>query len=511
MKRFLKHILQILFSRLFIFATAILIQLFAIVLVAIYLSNYNVTFYIIYTIASIITILYIVSSEDNPAYKLAWAIPIALFPLLGWMLYLLFGRSKVPKRKTAALIHAHEPMSNLAPQDPLVTEELRQKDIVAYRQFSYLRNVTDFPVSKTTLTTYLSPGESFFARLCKELEKAERFILMEYFILEEGVMWDTILEILIRKAQAGVEVKFLFDDLGCLTTLPFGYEKKLRSYGIETHVFNPFRPSLDAFMNFRDHRKITVIDGNVGFTGGNNLADEYINAYEKHGYWKDSSIMLKGDAVWSLTLLFMEIWSFYDHKQMEHDRYRPTKQYESDGFIACYGDSPLDDERVGEMCYMNMIQNAQNTVTITTPYLILDYEMKVTLCTAAKRGVRVQIITPDIADKWFVHAVTRYNYRSLIEAGVEIYEYTGSFLHAKTLVADDRFAIVGTQNFDFRSFFLHFECGVMLYDSSTIPDISADHASIIAKSHRVTLEESRSKNPFWRLVQVCLNLFAPLM
>lgn len=507
----MKKLIKFLTSRIFIFGFSIAAQAAALVLGIAFLSKYDYYIYIGFSLLSAVTLIYIVSKRENPIYKLAWTLPIALFPLLGWAIYLLAGRESLPKQKRKRARRIYEQTYGLAPQDPALLQQISRERPDIGRQVSYLANMARLPVYDQTETEYLSPGEVFFERLCQELEKAQHFIFMEYFILEEGRMWDTILEILARKAAAGVEVKLMYDDFGCLFTLPGGYAKKLRGMGIEVHVFNAFRPSLDAFMNYRDHRKITVIDGSVGFTGGNNLADEYINAYAKHGHWKDSSLLLKGKAVWNLSVLFLQMWQFYQNENIDYDRYRPTKPAKSDGYVLPFGDSPLDSELVGEMAYMNMIQNAKRYVSITTPYLILDNEMITALRIAAQSGVKIQIVTPAIADKWYVHMVTRYNYSALVEAGVEIYEYTGGFIHAKTIVCDDEIAIVGTQNFDFRSFYLHFECGALLYHTQSVAQVREDHQKVIARSEQISLENCRSRHWTIRVLQACLNLFSPLL
>lgn len=507
----MKKILQFLTSRVFIIGVCIVAQFTVLILGILYLSRYGLYMYVIFTLASVITIVYVVSKQDNPTYKLAWVIPIALFPLLGWLLYLLAGRRKISPWNQRHLDAVHEATKDLAPQDESILMELEKKDRPVYRQVTYLHNVAELPLYKNTQVEYLSPGEAFFERLCEELEKAERFIFMEHFIIQEGQMWNAILDILARKVRQGVEVKFMYDDFGSLMTVPGSYERKLKKLGIETHRFNVFRPSIDIFMNYRDHRKIAVIDGNVGFTGGNNLADEYINAYPKHGHWKDAHIMLKGDAVWSLSVLFLQMWQFYGVEKIDYDRYRPTRSYPGAGYVLCYGDSPLDSVLVGEMAYMNMIENAQHSISINTPYLILDNEMTTALCKAARSGVRVQIVTPGVADKWYVHMVTRYNYKALVEAGVEIYEYTPGFIHAKSILVDDEIGIVGSQNFDFRSFYLHFECGAFLYQTPCLKDLKEDHRKTISVSRQIELADCRNKNWFVRVLQVCLNLFAPLM
>lgn len=505
----MKKLFKFLTSRVFVFGLGMFIQVALLVLVIIFFGKYDYYAYLLFTILSLCTIIQIIASDENPIYKLAWILPIAAVPLLGWAIYLIAGKNRISKknRKKAEAIY-NSTVKN-AVQDQKVIEKIEDDEFL--KQVHYIKNTALLPVHTNTQTEYLSPGETFFDKLCEELEKAEKFILMEYFIVQEGKMWDKILDILHRKAKAGVEVKMMYDDLGCIGTLPSKYYKKLEAMGIEVAVVNVFKPSVDTMLNYRDHRKITVIDGNVGFTGGNNLADEYINAYPKHGHWKDSQIMLKGDAVWNLTLIFFQIWQFYHEGKIELENYRPTEHYDASGFVLPFCDGPLDNHLIGESQYISMITNAKKYCSITTPYLILDNEVVSALRATALSGVKVSIITPGIADKWYVHLLTRHNYRTLVEAGVEIYEYEPGFIHAKTMVCDDEIAIVGTQNFDFRSFYMHFECSALLYKTTSIKDIRKDHLETIAKSKLITLENCR--NPHWyvRLLQVILKPFSPLM
>lgn len=507
----MKKILSFVTSRLFIFALCILAQATILVLMIAYLSNYGLYMYGFFSLLSLFTILGIVSKKDNPIYKLAWVIPVALFPALGWFLYFVAGRNKVSKIRKERMANVFETTKGLAAQDKSIFDDLAATHPNVAKQVRYIQNVTGLPIYKNTQTEFLSPGVSFFERLCEELLKAEKFIFMEYFIIQEGKMWNTILDILAQKVKQGVEVKMMYDDIGCIQTVPTFYHKKLRQLGIEVHVFNVFTPSLDMFMNYRDHRKITVIDGNVGFTGGNNLADEYINEIDKHGYWHDSSIMLKGEAVWSLSVLFMQMWQYYSDNPLDYSRYRPTESFEALGYVMPFGDGPLDGHLTGENVYMNMIANAKSYVSITTPYLILDNEMITVLCAAAQSGVRVSIITPENPDKWYVHMVTRYNYTTLIEAGVEIYELKNGFIHSKTMVCDDEIGIVGTQNFDFRSFYLHYECAAFLYHAAAVLQARKDHIKCLARSRRVTLAECKNRNIFVRATQSVLNVFSAMM
>ena len=328
-------------------------------------------------------------------------------------------------------------------------------------------------------------------------------------------MWDTILEIMERKAKEGVDVRLIYDDFGCSMWIPFRFIKDMREKGIKVAAFNPIGSFFNLRQNNRDHRKITVIDGYVGFTGGINLADEYINKKSRFGHWKDTGIMLKGEAVWNLTLMFLQTWLMLTGEKDDYSSYSPEKHQEiaffSDGYIQPYGDTPVDNEIVGENIYLNMINKAKHYVYITTPYLIIDNEMVTALTLAAKSGIDVRIITPGIPDKKLVYLVTQSYYYQLIEAGVKIYQYTPGFIHAKTVVVDDKVATVGTINFDYRSLYLHFECGVWMFNSSVIYEIKEDYMLTLAKCDEVTLEEIRKTSKTKMFGQSLLRLVAPLM
>ena len=338
---------------------------------------------------------------------------------------------------------------------------------------------------------------------------------MEYFIIEEGQMWDTILEILKEKAAEGVDVRVIYDDFGCLFLLPTGYDKKLEAMGIKCCVFNPFIPLLTLRMNNRDHRKICVIDGHTAFTGGINLADEYINAIDKHGHWKDTALIIKGEAVWSFTVMFLTMWDYLRKTNEDYEAYRPhvhhPEPFEGDGFVQPYTDCPLDNESVGENVYLNLINNAKEYVYINTPYLILDHEMITALSQAAKRGVDVRILTPHHGDKWYVHGVTRANYWALVDDGVKIYEYTPGFVHAKTFVVDDEYAVVGTINLDYRSLYLHYECAAWLYKTKSVLDVRDDYLETLKVSQKITSADFNTIPWYRKIMFAFLRIFAPLM
>ncbi|MHC1749259.1 MAG: cardiolipin synthase [Cellulosilyticaceae bacterium] len=511
----MKKVLKFLFSRLIIVGLLILVQVMTLVFAIWKLSKYFVYLYAFFIVISILVVIYLVSKKDNPSYKLAWTIPILLFPVFGGLFYLIFGGNKTTRRFRKKIRNTHNESKHLLVQDEKIIDEIENADKNIANQSKYIQRYSEFPVCKNTITEYLTPGEEFFERLKEELEKAEQFIFMEYFIIQEGIMWNSILEILERKAKQGIDVRVMYDDMGCLRTLPYKYNEKLEKMGIKCIVFNPFVPILSIRMNNRDHRKITVVDGHTGFTGGINLADEYINERERFGHWKDASIMLKGDAVWSLTMMFLQSWSFNAQIEEEYEKYKPTlyctESIESDGYVQPYGDSPLDDEIVGEYVYLNMINKAKNYIYINTPYLIIDNELVTALTLAAKSGVDVRIVTPHIEDKWYVHIVTRAYYQQLIEAGIKIYEYTPGFIHSKTFVCDDEVGAVGTINLDYRSLYLHFECGIWLYRTTSIEKIKEDFMKTLNVCQPITLEDCKDIKWSNRFLRAILRVFAPLM
>lgn len=511
----MKKVLKFLFSRMCIVGLLILIQATILISAIIKISDNFVYFYAICAALSIAAVLYILSTTDNPSYKLAWTIPILLVPVFGGLFYLMFGLNKVGKRLRKQMKAAAEDSEKLLIQDPKVLEEIKAQDKRVLSQTLYIKNCSLFPIYKNTTTKYLSPGEEFFAKLKEALEKAEHFIFMEYFIVQEGVMWDSILEIMARKAEQGVDVRMMYDDAGTIQTLPYKYNEKLEKLGIKTEVFNEITAALSFKMNNRDHRKITVIDGHTGFTGGINLADEYINEYQKHGHWKDASLMLKGDAVWNLTLMFLQIWDFERPNEDDYENFRPHRHhpepFECDGYVQPYADSPLDGEVVGENVYLNMINKAKEYVYINTPYLIVDNELVTALSLAAKGGIDVRIVTPHKADKWYVHILTRAYYPQLIAAGVKIYEYTPGFIHSKTFVSDDEIGVVGTINLDFRSLYLHFECATWMYKTKSIHEIKDDFLRTLELCQEITLEEAYHVRWYNRLIRSVLRVFSPLM
>lgn len=511
----MRKIFQTMFSRTVLFGISILIQAYILVMVIWKFSNYFVEFYSICTLLSVSTVLWIVNGKSNPAYKIAWIIPIMIVPIFGGLFYLIFGGNKMSKKNRKKMEMMALTMNTALGQNQQIYDNLEKENLSAANQSNYIKQYSFCPVYQNTLTEYLPTGEMKYEKMIEELKKAKEYIFLEYFIINEGVMWNTILEVLKEKAKSGVDVRVIYDDVGCLLTLPFGYEKQLESMGIKCCVFNPFIPLLSARMNNRNHRKIAVIDGQTAFTGGINLADEYINGYVKYGHWKDSAIMLKGDAVWSLTVMFLSMWGYLRKINEDYEQFKPilddSMNVNTQGYVQPFNDTPLDDEPVGETVYLNLINTAERYVYINTPYLILDNEMTTSLSMAAKRGIDVRIITPHIPDKWYVHEVSRSYYEVLVESGVHLYEYTPGFLHSKTFVVDDQYAVVGTINLDYRSLYLHFECGVWLYNTTSVLAVKEDYLQTLEVCSRITLEACQSIKWYKKLERLILRAFAPLM
>lgn len=512
----MKKIKKFLLGRATVVALGIALQLGWMLL---FIQRFSVRYSFIGTLINIIALfiaLIIVNKNSNPSYKLIWMVVILALPLVGVLLYFAFGRSKLtrPTRKRMEAINRQ--MEQEFPKNEEILEKIRAMDKSVFCQSKYVRDWANFPVYENTATKYYTSGEEMFPDMLAALEQAQHFIFMEFFIVEEGEMFGKILDILKRKVDAGVEVRFIYDDFGCVTTLPSKYYLTLQEMGIKCVRFNPLHPVVSVLLNNRDHRKILVVDGKVGFTGGINLADEYINKVVRFGYWKDTGIRLEGDGVWSFTVMFLEMWC-YINRRVEPDLsiFRPntyqTAPFVSDGYVQPYADSPLDSETTGENIYMNIINRAKDYVYIFTPYLIPDNEMIKSLQNAAKSGVDVRIIMPGIPDKRIVFWVSQSYYEPLLECGVRIYQYKPGFLHAKCFVSDDTIATVGSINMDYRSLYLHFECGVWMYQSSAVGKVKEDMLQTMAKSEEINMDFCRKRPAIIRPFLGVVRLFAPLM
>ena len=491
---------KILFSGLLI-----LIQLIIVFVAFLTIHRSSRFFVYLFKLISVLAALYIINKDDASAYKITWLVLIAAVPFVGGVLYVFLGDKKPSQRLQLAFL---KQIKNQRIIENDIIEEV--EDPFVRGQMNYL-NQQRYPTYYGQGVKYFSLGDDAYEPLLEALRNAKKFIFMQFFIVDEGKMLTSVLEILKQKVQEGVEVRFMYDDVGSLTMLPRHYYRQLEKMGIQSVAFNPFVPFLSLAMNNRDHKKIVVVDGKVGFSGGFNLADEYINQRVKYGHWKDSGLMIHGEAVNSLTKMFLESWNVAKNSEEDYEKYYVHEENkENDGFVVPYGDSPLDDESVGENVYLNMINQAHDYLYITTPYLILDDNLQTALINASKRGVDVRIITPGIPDKKIVFRVTRSYYQTLMKHGIRIYEYTPGFIHAKNFLVDDKCATVGTINLDYRSLYLHFENGIYIYKSKILKDIKEDFLKTEEVCHEVTLEEVIT-GKFMGWFEAILRVIAPLL
>lgn len=510
-------LIKFLSSRLSVTLILIIVQAAWLALMFLKLVGYSDIISDGFRVLSIVMALYIITKADVPAYRMGWILVIMIFPLFGGLLYLFLGEKRPASYMRKRMATGMQNHDITMAKNPEIEQELREHSPRAAGLSSYLTNYARFPVWKNTSVSYHPLGENQYADMLKELQKAKKFIFLEYFIIDKGEMWDTILGILSKKVEEGVDVRIIYDDMGCLRKIPSNYYKSLEKLGIKCLVFNPFIPVISLVMNNRDHRKIMVIDGNTAFTGGINLADEYINHKIRFGHWKDTGVMLKGDAVWNFTVMFLEIWNSYNPVDEDFTGFKPNQEHEGDfvgdGFVQPFSDSPLDGETVSVNVYLDILAQAKDYVYIFTPYLAISDELHIALCAAAKRGVDVRLVLPGTPDKKIAYRLSRSYYLPLMEAGIRIYEYTPGFIHAKSYVSDDEIAVVGTINMDYRSLYLHFECGVVMFESSAIAELKKDALKTFEVSHEVSIEERRRgvmSRLYGGLIDSILRVFAPL-
>lgn len=501
---------QLILGRMGIVVVLLVLQILILVALFVRFEEYYVHYFGGTAILVVIMVLHLQNRQIDAASRTTWLIIVLAAPVFGSILYL-FTRLEIGQKLLKRhLNNVRRQTNGLLAQDEAILRSLRQADPGAASMCSYAAKVSDAVVYQNTAVTYFPTGEKKLERLLLELEKAEKFIYLEYFIISEGVMWGKILDILARKAAQGVDVRVLYDGTCEFFLLPKGYAEKLRRLGIQCKVFSPFTPFVSTHYNYRDHRKILVIDGHTAFNGGINLSDEYINIGSRFGHWKDTAVMLKGDAVQGFTLMFLQMWNLDEHKP---DYSMPANLTASPatGYVMPFADSPMDSSRTGQRIYMDMINRARERVCIMTPYLIIDEEMENCLCYAAARGVRVQLLLPGIPDKIIPYALAKTHYKTLLQAGVEVYEYSPGFDHAKVVVADGTEAVIGTINFDYRSFYHHFECGTYLHGSDCIADIQQDFAQCLQLSRCVTFDSVRKEKWYLKLLGFFLKGFAPLL
>ncbi len=514
----MRRLFRRVFSRVVLFSLGIFIQLIWLFFVVFKLSEYYLPIAFALNLISLVAVLYIVYRPGNPLIKMAWIVPILVFPLFGGIIFMISG-GKGPKRKLArGLSRSQTLIDPLLPKvdgAKLLNDEARPEDKYIEGQCHYLTEY-GFPYYENTEAVYFDNGHDGWCRMLEDLKGAERFIFLEYFIIKPGVMWDAVLEVLKEKAAAGVEVRMIYDDVGSITYLPRKYASEMEATGIKCIAFNPYRPVYSVVMNHRDHRKIMVIDGHIAYTGGINFADEYIGLDDRFGEWKDNALRMHGEGVRSMTLMFLHMWNaIHPTDTTEGMRcYMPRPEEVENvtcaGVVQPYGDSPVDSEPLAENVYLNIINQAVDYVYIFSPYVIIDTETNHALCLAAKRGVDVRLVVPEVPDKKIVYHLTRSYFPELIENGVKIFKFTPGFVHSKCFVADDRLAVVGSINTDYRSLYLHFENACYFVDHPVVDEVKKDFEDTFPRCEEVVLKKRRFGLLHSAYLSI-LRLFAPLL
>ncbi len=501
------------FLRVSLVGLLVLIQLAIIAVLGYWLSGSGVYIYLFIEIASIFIIVGLVSDNRNSSYKIAWICIVLLLPLTGHIMYALWGKSGSTKKIEKKLMTCIEHGNTFLSYDADTAEAYAKKYPTKSRMSRYMES-QNFPLFKNNRISYYPMGEDTFEAIFQDIEEAKHFIFINFFIVGEGVLWERMRKLLLQKRSEGLEIRFMYDDFGASLRTSKNFRRNLEAEGIQTAVFNPIHRYTDKlYMNYRSHQKILVIDGNIGYTGGMNLADEYVNLIERFGKWKDNAVRVEGDSVWGLTVTFLQMWEICRSGEwMDYTPYRPTKVFpENEVYCHVISDGPANrPNNPIESIYKQIIHYAKKFVYITTPYLVIEDDMKQALIEAAQSGIDVRIITPNIPDKKNVKKLTNFNYGQLLEGGVKIYEYTPGFIHAKTIINEDC-GIVGTINMDYRSFFLHYECGLWMCDREVINGIKEDLVGTMDISKEITYEEWKARPWYLKVHQKVLNLFSTLM
>lgn len=506
---------RIVFGRTLITALLLMLQIVILVAAFKWFQSYTGWFYYMMIVLSAAFIIYITNSKENPAFKLAWMLPLCAFPVFGAALFLFIRINPGSFGLKQKLSRRIEETKGLIKTNEKVREKLKKESSDLQGISCYIEKKNGFPTFDGTDAVYFPLGEENFKDLLVELEKAEKFIFLEYFIIGRGVMWDSILDILKKKAREGVEVRVMYDGMCALVNLPLNYPKKLAEYGIRAKAFSPIKPLLSTRQNNRDHRKIFIIDGKTAYTGGINLADEYINEKVRYGHWKDSAIRLQGEGVKSFTVMFLQMWNLDEAGKEDYKKYvfADCKQNFSGetGYVIVYNDDPTNRLDIAKNVYLDILNRAESYVYIMTPYLILDHETVGAFTFAAQRGVDVKLFMPHVPDKKIIFYIAKTYYKQLLEAGVKIYEYVPGFLHSKVWVSDDIKAVVGSINLDYRSLYEHFECAVYLYKNKEVAHIKEDFMETLNKSVEITLEDCKSFPLVKKAIGRIFRLIGPLL
>ena len=509
----MKNFKRLIFNRVVLTGLLVLFQLGFIVLELQKLGSFYLYLSVLLKCISILVTFYLIYKPTNPEIKIAWIVPVLLLPLFGGAFFLLFGHVFIPVGLRAKLEKVRKIKIKGHYWQKDILAEIEKKEMSIANQCRYIEHYSGAPVYKNTKATYFKSGEDYFEKLIKALRSAEKYIFIEFFIIKQGEMWEQVHQVLREKVSAGVEVRVMYDDVGSGFDLPNGYADTLEREGIKSVAFNKLFPLMALILNNRDHRKIVVIDGKIAFTGGINIADEYINKKELFGHWKDNGVMIEGEAVWSFTVMFLQMWNAMREEDQNYLDYKEPmeKAVYEDGFCQPYGSAPLEAERIGETIYLNMLGAAKKYIYIYTPYFIVDHDMLSCLMRAAKRGVDVRMVTPGIPDKRKVYWLTQASYEQLLTAGVKVMQYTPGFMHAKCVLCDDEIAVIGSVNFDYRSFYHHFECGVLLYQSQACTELKKDMEETFAKCEKVDHKWCQTHVKGHPVLGLMLKLFSPLL
>lgn len=507
----LTKLIGLIFTRAFFFTLLIVIQVCFLLVVTLNIIPFSTQVYWLFLLINFFFSLYVISTKDNPAYKLGWLFIIFILPPAGALIYLYAKSHQLPQKKSRQYALLHKRLNIKQEQNEGLNNRLAHLSSHIRCQFHYLYKRGAATAYTNTQTQYFATGEDFFTDLKTQLKLAKKYIFLEYFIVREGQMWNEILRILAAKAKAGVEVRLLYDDLGSIL-LPNNFPRRMKKLNIQARCFNRFRPFIQTKVNNRDHRKIAVIDGVVSYLGGINIADEYINIIKPYGHWKDMAVRLKGEASWSLSLMFLQMWNSTYLSDHNFEQYQPLKaRFADDGIVQPFGSEPQGNENISEGVYFNLITKAKKSIIITTPYLVINHELLTALCLAAKNGIATSIIVPGSYDKWYVRLLSQAFYPALIEAGVKIYEYLPGFIHGKTILVDDEIGVVGSINLDYRSLFLLFEAGVLMYKSKALNQLSEDLQAILKESALVPLSRVNEVRLSTHIMRSMLRLLAPLI
>lgn len=504
----MKKILKFISGKLFITCLLILLQILAYFIMFYHISRYSPYIYGFMSFLSILFAFRISTGNSQSDFKITWVFFLISVPIFSWILYILIKKKGISEKRIKLcreIQNRISPDKNISLLDNITDDDIK-------KQVNYIISVTERNIYQNTRTEFFSSGEYFFESLENALHNAENFIFLEYYIICEGRLWSRIYNTLKEKSKNGVEVRILYDDIGTINHLPFSFEKNPEKNGIKFAKFNPITPYPDILANYRDHRKIVVIDGKYAYTGGSNIADEYSNEKMRFGKWKDYGIMIEGNAVKEMTSIFLELWGYSIEKnENDYKKYIKSECAENDGIVIPFCGNPSDKENIIKNAYINMISSAKKYLYITTPYLIPDSETKSALELASKSGIDIKIIVPHIPDKWYVDAVTKANYDSLADSGIEIYEYAPGFIHAKSIISDDKTAIIGTANLDYRSFYYQFENEIFLYKTKSLKSLKSDFLKTVSESIAITKKDIENRNYFKKTFYSFMKFFSVFM